>query len=251
LVSPKWLADHLGDPDVRVVEVTPAGAGYVLGHIPGAIFFDLDEALPGLDVPVEKVTRLLSTHGLSPDKRIVIYDEIGGQRAAQAFWLLEYLGFPRVSVLEGGIERWMAEGHRQTRLQPQVEPTPFEPSLRQDRIASADWVASHLQDESVVLVDSRRQEEFAEGHIPGARNRPFENTLVLGAHLQFRPADDLNREFADLGASTEREVVTYCGSGRRSSHTYLTLRWLGYPRVRNYKGSWDEWQTRLDLPQER
>ncbi len=248
LVSTEWLVEHLDDPEVRIVEVTPPGAGYTLSHIRGAVFLNLDAALPGLDVPVDQAAAQLGQLGLAPDKMIVIYDEIGGQRAAQAFWLMEYLGFARVSIVEGGCERWIAEGRPETRVVPKVTPTTFIPNLRAERLATADWIAAHLSDEGVLLADCRTSEEYAEGHIPGARNRNWERTLVLRAHQQFRDAVELEREFAELGASDGRELVTYCGSGTRSAHTYFTLRLLGYASVRNYKGSWDEWQTRADLP---
>jgi thiosulfate/3-mercaptopyruvate sulfurtransferase len=211
----------------------------------------LDEALPKLDVPVERIVTRLGALGISPDKMIVIYDEIGGQRAAQAFWLMEYLGFERVALLEGGSERWMAEGHTETSTLPNFEPSYFVANVRAERIATAAWIAERLNDLQLVLVDCRAPAEYGEGHLPGARNRAWDKTLEMRSHQQFRDADALTREFAELGAVDGREIVTYCGTGRRSAHTYFTLRLLGYPAVRNYKGSWDEWQTRPDLPKEK
>ncbi|HZQ05537.1 MAG TPA: sulfurtransferase [Anaerolineae bacterium] len=248
LVSPEWLESHLDDPDVRVVEVTTPGAGYAIGHIRGAVFFDPIQASSASALDAQQIAAQLGSLGLSPDKHIIVYDEIGGDRASQMFWLLEYLGFDRVSLLEGGVERWLAEGHRQTRLPPKIEPTTFTPNLREERIANADWIASRLEGNQMILVDCRTEEEFIEGHIPGAGNRNWERNLILRAYQQFRDADELKKEFAALGATDGREIVTYCGSGKRSSHSYFTLRLLGYPSVRNYKGSWDDWQTRADLP---
>ncbi len=248
IVNPEWLASHLDDPNVRVVEVTTPGAGYAIGHIRGAVFFDPIQALSARELDVEQIAAQLGNLGLSPDKHIIVYDEIGGDRASQMFWLLEYLGFDHVSLFEGGVERWLAEGHRQTRLPPNIEPTTFTPTPREERIANADWIASRLDSNQIILVDCRTEEEFAEGHIPGAGNRNWERNLTLRAYQQFRDEAELKQEFAALGATDGHEIVTYCGSGKRSSHTYFTLRLLGYPSVRNYKGSWEDWQSRADLP---
>lgn len=251
LVSPDWLAEHLDDPNIRIVEVTPPGAGYTLGHIRGAVFWNLDLAFEGSQIDVERVAAQLSELGLSRDQLIVLYDEIGGQRAGQAFWMLEYLGFDNVVVLEGGSERWMAEGQPETRVVPTFTPTKIAPNVRTDRLATADWLAARLKDDQVIVVDARTPTEFAEGHIPGARNFNWERALKLQAYQRFRDADELSRELTELGATDGRELVTYCGSGWRSAHTYLTLRLMGYPSVRNYKGSWDEWGNRVDLPKEK
>src|SRR5262249_44444241 len=130
LVSTEWLADHLDDMNLHLVEGTSPGAGYTLGHIRGAGYLNLDEVFKGegngpahLLGPMREVADVLGRLGIAPEKHVVIYDENGGPRAAQLFWLLEYLGFSQVSVLEGGIERWMAEGRPQTRKVPAVEPT--------------------------------------------------------------------------------------------------------------------------------
>ncbi len=249
LVSTDWVANHLGEPDLRLVEVTTPGAGYIFGHLPGAVYLNLDEVFTGrvLGLPntrgtSEEVAAVLGRLGLAPDKQIVVYDEIGGTRAALTFWLLEYLGFGRVSVLEGGIERWLAEARPVTRAQPRVEPANFVLSLREDRLATAEWIASRLKDNITLLLDCRTPEEYAQGHIPGARNRSWDKTLTRRAYQAFREADELKAEFAALGATADKEVVTYCAIGERSAHTYLTLRLLGYPRVRNYDGSWTDWE---------
>jgi len=255
LVDTAWLEEHLNDPALRVVEVTPPGSGYVLSHVPGAVFLDLDEVFSGHGRPFAhgtgpagEVAGVLGRLGITPDKHVVVYDEIGGMRAAKSFWLLEYLGFERASVLEGGLERWLAEGRRVTRLAPKIEPAVFEPAPRPERLATADWIAARLNNSEVALLDCRRDDEYAEGHIPGATLRPWDTTLTRRAYQAFRDAAELQDQLTALGITPDKEIVTYCGTGLRAAHSYLLLRLLGYSRARNYEGSWTEWSAREDLP---
>jgi len=163
LIGTEWLADRLGDPDLRIVEVTPPGSGYIFAHIPGAVYMSLDDVftarLSGIRRtlgPLHEVLDTLGRLGISPDKHVVVYDANGGSEAAQVFWLLEYLGFERVSVLEGGAERWMAEERAQTAQVPAIAPIAVKGGTRDDRLATAWWIAARDRSSPRVTSPGRR-----------------------------------------------------------------------------------------------
>jgi thiosulfate/3-mercaptopyruvate sulfurtransferase len=142
----------------------------------------------------------------------------------------------------------MAENRPQTRTKPTIEPATFIPIPQEERLATVDWVAARLESDEVRIVDCRAPDEYDQGHIPGAQNRDWERSMTRQAYHAFRGADELKSDLETLGISMDKEIVTYCRTGTRSAQTYLTLRLLGYPRVRNYIGSWTEWEQRPDLP---
>jgi thiosulfate/3-mercaptopyruvate sulfurtransferase len=272
LVSTGWLAGQLGQPDLRVVDVRwyldPARRGrdaYAAGHIPGAVFLDVDRDLsaPGGGrgrpsgrhpwPPAAQVARVMSEVGIGPGVRVVAYDDQAGATAARLWYLLRAYGHDDVAVLDGGLGKWRAEGRPLDTAVPAPVPAAFEARPR------AGWVVTKAEmigrPPHARVLDARAGERYrgeAEpvdpraGHIPGAVSAPFADNLTGGATPVFRPPAELRARYAALGAD-RTEPVVYCGSGVTACHDLLALHVAGL-RGRLYAGSWSEWSADPALP---
>ena len=236
---------------IALVDVRPA-EDYEAGHIPGARHLD-PNAVVDPHAPVEgalrsqaEVAAILGGLGLNAAHRVVFYDDRGGFHAARMFWLLEYLGHRDIALLNGGLSAWVAAGGPLSSTSPAFEARPFGVSAMPRRVAHADYLLRHQHDPETVVVDVRPTALFEEGHIPWAINLPW--ALNLTEDKMFRPADALAAPFEAAGVTPDRNVVIHCQQGLASSHSYVALRLLGYPRVRVYHRSWAEWGTADDLP---
>ena len=263
LVSAQEVADHLGDPSIRILDARPP-EGYAAGHIPGAVNLPVAEitriinGVPGMLAPVEEVEQALARRGVTRDVRVVVYDDFGGDQATRLFWAIDYLDHPRVSVLQGGFGLWRQEGRPISQEVPKVTAVPYKGRPRADRLADRNWVRARLQDPSITLVDARSPEEFdgkvagrdvkRPGHIPGAVNADWVRNLTTTEPRLFKAGPELGRLYRDAGVTPNKEIVVYCRTGVRASHDYFVLRLLGYPRVRLYDGSYVEWAADPDLP---
>lgn len=254
------LNSRLGDPKLVLMDMRPPEA-YANRHIPGARSFDIfgisliDTRPQPLHAFLWLIEHLIQAKGMNGDSTVVAYDDIAGMRSARLFWFLEFFGHDDVHLLNGGFNAWQSAGFPLTHEASLIsEPGSFKMKQRPDRLATADYVLSKLHDPSAVIVDARTDEEYTGklvraargGAIPGAVHLEWTNNLDENGF--FKPADQLNKMYADRGISPHKEVIPHCQGAYRSAHTYLALRLLGYPAVRNYLGSWGEWGNRLDLP---
>lgn len=250
-----------GVSDLRIVDVRPEEA-FAKGHLPGAInipftrLTDEHAAVAGALKPDAELAELLGAQGIRQKSEIVLYDDQGGFRAARLFWLLEYFGHQKVSLLDGGLQAWTRAGHKlavpgATDGENAQEVTAWEPAVfaitrTPRRYASADYILERRNDEDTVVVDVRPARFYRKGRIPWARNLPWKRNLA--ADLTMKPASELRALFADAGVTPDRNVVIHCQNGEASAHSYFALRLLGYPRVRTYHRSWAEWGIADDLP---
>jgi thiosulfate/3-mercaptopyruvate sulfurtransferase len=271
LVTTAWLAERLGRADVQVVDATwymptEEGSGqadYAAGHIPGAVFFDIDTiADHGADLPhmlptPEGFARAAGRLGLDRNTTTVVYDARGIFSAPRVWWTLRVMGFPRVFVLDGGLKRWRAERRPLESGTPAPSRKPMAPVFRPELVRGLEKVRHYVEDGGAQLVDARSAARFTGeapepraglrcGHMPGARNLPWGEVLKPGGTM--KSAARLRDAFEAAGVDPSAPIVTTCGSGVTAAILALALARLGHDDVAIYDGSWTEWGGRDDTP---
>ena len=250
IVPPGWLAQHLEHSALRLLDARTAES-YDQGHIPQGVRVELASltcainGVPGMLLPAEPFAVLLGQLGVDREKTVVIYDDNWGLPAARLLWSLACYGHRQTAILNGGWDRWQQEGRPMTSEPFTPSPTRFVVQPAAEHLAERTWLLERLHEPDLVLVDTRTAGEYAQGHLPGAICWDWLNGVPVGSWDAVRPAEELRAELTNLGITPDKEIVTYCRSGARAAHTYLLLRYLGYPRVRNYDGSWLEWSRYL------
>lgn len=265
LVSTEWLARHLDDPEVVVLHVASERAHYEAGHIPGARFVDLKKitatvgGTPNELAPVEQLVKVFRQAGAGGAARLVLYGDAEGLSAARGYFTLDYLGHGgRAAVLDGGLEKWKAEGRAVSKDNGASGAAEFAAragsgvvaGLPEARLAS--WLVKNTGRAGAALVDARPPEQYSGetpgdgiprgGHIPGAVNVFWKSHLKDGPLPVLRPVDELQDLYRQAGLGDDDMVIAYCRTGGQAAHAYFTLKYLGY-NVLLYDGSFHEWSN--------
>ena len=284
LVTTDWLADHLPDGDLRVVDIrgyvkkTDLGDGfqkaeylsarqeYDEAHVPGAVYVDWprditdpDDPVPAQLAPPERFASLIGgSFGVGDETHVVVYDHAGGQFATRLWWALIYYGHDRVSVLDGGWKKWIAEERPVTDEVPSPDPATFTPRPQSGWRVEADEVLEASRSGDALILDARDEGQYRDrirrgprgGHVPGASHLHADS--LFGEDGTFLPEGELARRLEESNVPEDKDapVIAYCNGGVAATVPLFALYRLGYGNLANYDGSWNEWGRREDLPAE-
>lgn len=266
LVATDWLAANYGKLGVRIIDMRPDIRDYWTSHLPGAVYLNPEalrwpeNGVPAKLLAVPALVQLLGQLGVTPSTPVVVYSEKNGFMPLYLLWALDYIGHRDGALLDGGFDKWKAEGRFLTqdypaKIRPAAYPVPGK--VRAEVRADLAEVRKSLG-QGVLLIDSRPAESYSgdkgtwkrRGHLPGAVNRFW--SADLEADGSWKNAEDLAADYEALGATPDKKIIVYCGSGQMSSHTYFVLKHiLGYPSVKNYDGGFGEWSIDPQLPVEK
>lgn len=272
VVDTQWVADHLDDPNIRLIESNEDVLLYDTGHIPGAVkidwISDLNDPLVRDYLDADRFAALLASKGISNDTTVVFYGDKNNWWATYALWVFKLFGHADARILNGGRAKWIAEGRLLTREVPEYPRGNYNAPQRDDVAIRAfrDQVLQHLSLPNAALVDVRSPDEYSGkklhlpeypqegslrgGHIPTAVNIPW--ARAVREDSTFKSVQELRDLYVSQGITPDKNVIAYCRIGERSSHTWFVLTYLlGYPQVRNYDGSWTEWGNGVGLPIEK
>jgi thiosulfate/3-mercaptopyruvate sulfurtransferase len=271
LVSTDWVARHLDDPQVRIVETDEDVLLYDIGHVPNAVKIDwhtdLNDPLVRDYLNADQFSALLQAKGITADTTVVFYGDKNNWWACYALWVFKLFGFKDARIMNGGRRKWLDDGRELSKVVPSYPKTNYQTPPRDDRKIRAfrNEVQAHLEQQKP-LVDVRSPGEYSGqllhmpdypqegamrgGHIPGAKNIPWAKAVQEDG--TFKSAAELKELYQAQGIMPDKDIIAYCRIGERSSHTWFVLTYLlGYPHVRNYDGSWTEWGNLVGAPIEK
>lgn len=262
LLEPTDLEAVLGTPNLLIVDVGDSDV-YEKERIPGAVHVDyLDIVLgqppaSGQLPPISVLKETFSAIGLTRDMHVVAYDSEGNGRASRLLWTLDVLAHPGSSLLNGGFTAWKNEEHPIERTAPgKFDRSVYPVHVNGKSHADKNYIMSKIGDTNVGLLDARSPMEYQGfdvrsvrgGHIPGARNVNWLDTIDSTRNNRFKSSEELRQMLYEQGITPDKEIITYCQTHHRSSHSYAMLKSLGYDRIRGYAGSWSEWGNSHDTP---
>jgi thiosulfate/3-mercaptopyruvate sulfurtransferase len=259
LVETDWVAAHAADANVRIVDMRQNG--YVEGHVPGAFYISpvaiRDAKAPPTFLPTPAAfEEMMAKLGISDSTRVVVYDERGGIYAARLWWILNYYGHSNVALMNGGWIKWSAEQRPVSTAAASPGVAKFTVRLQTHWVATASDVVGAIGKPGVTIVDARTQAEIdgkdlrnikRGGFVPSSVPVYWED-LLDAQRKTFKPADELKKIYEDRGIVPSNEVIAYCQVGMRASVDLFALHLIGYDKLRNYYGAWEEWGNRDDLP---
>ena len=259
LVETDWVAAHAADQAVRIVDMRRSG--YDAGHVPGAVYLapeairDAKNPPTFLPSPAE-FERMMAGLGISSGTRVIVYDERGGIYAARLWWILNYFGHSNAALMNGGWVKWSAESRPAETRMPAVPASRFTPRPQPRWVATAADVVAAIGKPAAKIIDARTQAEIdgidlrnirRGGFVPSSVPVYWED-LLDPQKKTFRPAEELRKIYEDRGILPSQEVIAYCQVGMRASVDLFALHLIGYDKLRNYYGAWEEWGNRDDLP---
>jgi len=262
IVTTQWLHNNLSRPDIRIVDMRDSVTNYWQSHIPGAVFMHpeamrlADHGVPVKLIPHDVLAVMLGKMGIDPKTMVVVYTEKGDFKGPYLVWALDYLGHKRVAVMEGGFAKWQKEEFLVTQDYPKIvaKKYPLPKTFHKEVRASLDEVKKVVASGGAVILDVRPVELYTgekgpwkrKGHIKGSLSRFWGEDLTVDG--LWKEKAELRTAYEKLGVTPDKQIITTCGQGQMSAHTYFTLKYLlGYPYVKNYDGSFNEWSNIDDL----
>jgi thiosulfate/3-mercaptopyruvate sulfurtransferase len=268
-VSTDWLEQHLNDPDLMILDTQPDVHDYIQEHIPRAVYLNENvlrvpkNGVPAMYIPEDAARAIFARVGLTPDRPVVVYTGKGvysgqgdGLEQTMMAYSLARFGHNAVYVLDGGLDKWKAEGWAVTKEYPHTPESDFPVSVRSEYFVEFEQFKQVKDQPDVLLIDNRSAGYYAgngiwtkQGHIPGAVNLPWTKVMDRRNPCLFKPDEKIRRIVQKIGASPDKTIIVYCATGRESTNLFLLFKWyLNYPNVLNYEGSFTEWCTHPENP---